>query len=304
MRRSCLLFVACLWLACSADPSGSVCETQGDCADDAVCQDQRCVVLSAVCVPGETEECGAVGSEGEFLDVGECRVGLRVCNPRAQWEACAGSVEPEPEACNGLDDDCDGATDESVMTVCYVDEDGDGVAPEGAAGTARCGVCDDGFTETEPLIGSIDCDDSDPSRYNGAFELCDRLDTDCSSETPEESGEDMDNDGHAPMDAACERGFPKDDCYDENPAASPEQAMFFESDRGDGSFDFNCDGQSEREFPTRPRCSTIVEGCRVLNEGFLTPIPDCGMPGSRQSGCFDFMSVCAPGFVADIQRCR
>jgi len=54
-----------------------------------------------------------------------------------------------PEICNGIDDDCDPATDENP------DGDGDGV-----------GFC-------------TDCDDQDATVYPGAPELCDDLDNDC-----------------------------------------------------------------------------------------------------------------------------
>ena len=36
------------------------------------------------------------------------------------------------------------------------------------------------------------------------------------------------------------------DCYDQNAEANPDQTSFFTEDRGDGSFDYNCDGQEEK----------------------------------------------------------
>jgi hypothetical protein len=44
-------------------------------------------------------------------DVGECVRGTQVCNA-GQFGVCAGEVAPRAELCNGLDDDCDGRTDE------------------------------------------------------------------------------------------------------------------------------------------------------------------------------------------------
>jgi hypothetical protein len=37
-----------------------------------------------------------------------------------------------------------------------------------------------------------------------------------------------------------------DDCYDSNDKVKPGQTKFFSTDRGDGSFDYNCDGTEEK----------------------------------------------------------
>jgi hypothetical protein len=55
------------------------------------------------CEEGESEACGS--------DVGACRKGTRVCEDGV-FGACEGGVEAEKEVCNGVDDDCDGTTDE------------------------------------------------------------------------------------------------------------------------------------------------------------------------------------------------
>ncbi|MFO0569349.1 MAG: hypothetical protein U0263_27065 [Polyangiaceae bacterium] len=40
-----------------------------------------------------------------------------------------------------------------------------------------------------------------------------------------------------------------DDCYDTNPNAKPGQLAFFPTDRGDGSYDYNCNNATELEYP-------------------------------------------------------
>ena len=45
-----------------------------------------------------------------------------------------------------------------------------------------------------------------------------------------------------------------DDCYDGNQKAYPGQSSFFEKDRGDGSFDYDCNGMAEKEFPHTGNC--------------------------------------------------
>lgn len=80
-----------------------------------------------------------------------------------------------PELCNGVDDDCDGLLDsddpESLPDVFwFVDLDGDG-----AAGTAQSG-CE---LPVDAEVLSSDCNDTNPSIYPNAPELCDGLDNDC-----------------------------------------------------------------------------------------------------------------------------
>jgi hypothetical protein len=59
------------------------------------------------CTPGDQTPCGS--------DVGACSQGHYVCSSLGQWDTsdCVGEASPVQEVCsNGLDDDCDGETDE------------------------------------------------------------------------------------------------------------------------------------------------------------------------------------------------
>ncbi len=69
------------------------------------------------CTPGATERCfvGAPAKAG----VGSCTFGTQTCSAKgsgdvqvAGWTACEGQGTSTPEVCNGLDDDCDGKTDD------------------------------------------------------------------------------------------------------------------------------------------------------------------------------------------------
>jgi hypothetical protein len=90
-----------------------------------------------LCAPGEEQPCylGAPGT----LGVGACTGGVTTCLPDGLgWSACAGQVLPTSEICaNGVDDDCNGLTDNGY------DTDGDGYS--------HCdGDCDDSNDEVNP----------------------------------------------------------------------------------------------------------------------------------------------------------
>ncbi len=108
-----------------------------------------------------------VDGDGDgFTDCEECDDTDAAVNPDAM------------EVCNGIDDDCDPATDENA------DLDGDGFS-----------LCDG------------DCDDADDAVHPGADEDCDGIDTDCDGQLgPDEA--DGDGDGYSICDGDCEDGIP------------------------------------------------------------------------------------------------
>jgi hypothetical protein len=66
------------------------------------------------CDPGVNQPCftGAPGRRG----IGGCQDGTQVCINRGEfggeWGACTGGIRPSAEACDDLDNDCNGCTDE------------------------------------------------------------------------------------------------------------------------------------------------------------------------------------------------
>lgn len=78
-----------------------------------------------------------------------------------------------PEACNGLDDDCDGAVDESVTEQSfYNDVDGDGWGA--GAATKSCQASLPG-----KVTRSGDCNDGNGNVHPDATELCNGIDDNC-----------------------------------------------------------------------------------------------------------------------------
>jgi large repetitive protein len=76
------------------------------------------------------------------------------------------------EICDGADNDCDGETDEGVLTVFYLDPDHDGYGASNAT-TSSCNRPADYATSTG------DCDNANASVHPGVSDICDAIDNDC-----------------------------------------------------------------------------------------------------------------------------
>ncbi len=129
------------------------------------------------------------------------------------------------EACDGLDNDCDGAVDEGVTATFYLDADGDGYGVD--AETAGACEAPEGYAE----VGG-DCDDGDQEVHPGALETCNHQDDDCDGQVDEGlpvSSYYLDSDvdgygaGEAVEDCAAPEGYALKygDCDDEEPLAYP-----------------------------------------------------------------------------------
>ncbi|MBU3728634.1 MAG: hypothetical protein FGM37_05225, partial [Phycisphaerales bacterium] len=79
------------------------------------------------------------------------------------------------EACNGVDDDCDGAQDEGALQTFFRNFDGDGFGDSYVSQQA-CSA------PTGYVAVPGDCDDMRTDTYPGAPELCDGRDNDCNSQ--------------------------------------------------------------------------------------------------------------------------
>lgn len=70
------------------------------------------------------------------------------------------------------------------------------------------------------------------------------------------------------------------DCHDGNRHARPDQREFFAEHRGDGSFDYDCDGKATRRFTDRAFCREKEAGGCALASGWSgKTVPRCGEPG-------------------------
>lgn len=72
------------------------------------------------------------------------------------------------------------------------------------------------------------------------------------------------------------------DCYDLNANAYPGQTAYFTSSRGDGSFDYNCDGSQEQQYTGITTCDfhqTNPNTCAAAALGWISSVPACGVSG-------------------------
>ena len=180
----------------------------------------------------------------EPIDACDLRIGLSAvagdCNDTNSTIAPGAQ-----EACDGVDNDCDGTIDEEVTTTFYLDSDEDGYGDIDQPAEACSSPI--GYVEN-----SSDCNDVDSLIYPNALELCDNEDNDCDGQIDEEGSEniitwyaDFDGDGYGNINnsqESCSQPsnyvLDSSDCNDSNDEVSPSQSEICNNNKDD-----NCDGQ-------------------------------------------------------------
>ncbi len=131
------------------------------------------------------------------------------------------SIHPAAtDSCDGIDNDCDGETDEDPQEAFYVDDDGDGFGQ----GTPMPACPGDGWSGL-----NTDCDDSNALINPVANEVCNDIDDDCdgtADNTDNSWYADVDGDTFGDFDTAsdvCQPGYVSDatDCDDDDSTINP-----------------------------------------------------------------------------------
>ena len=177
------------------------------------------------------------------------------------------------EACDGVDNNCDGVIDEGVKSIFYIDSDGDGFAldsttpeeyceiPEGY--TTELGDCDDADATKSPLDADgdgfsgcselIDCDDTKAFFNPNMTDIAgDGFDQNCDGV----DGQDSDGDGYASTSSG------GTDCDDSNSDISPLDT--------DGDGVSGCDGDCNDLDPAMNPLDADGDGFSTCDEN-----PDC-----------------------------
>ena len=177
-----------------------------------------------------------------------------VPNTQDCWPTDPSNGPQAAERCDGVDNDCDGKTDEVDAVGCtrwFVDADSDGA---GAAGFSLC-LC----KAAPPYVLEFggDCNDGDPDIGPWSPELCDDLDNDCNGIA--DDGCDDDGDGYCDATLAlignpiaCPSGG--GDCIDESASVHPGK------DELEANWvDDDCDGltDDEVEADKPPDCTGL-----------------------------------------------
>ena len=135
------------------------------------------------------------------LATGQCKKGVTACVGGVV--ICQGGTPPQPESCNGLDDDCDGTSDNAPLTDqpaapgCWTEPAG-GCSPACShQNLTWCppagGTCQGTGTLTSPCqTGTLVCDGANKWKCQGGTkpitEVCDGADNNCNGQKDESLG--------------------------------------------------------------------------------------------------------------------
>ena len=295
-----LLLPGCVWISDDdlADRTAAITDRDGDGYQDATWGGDDCDDANASVHPGAEETCNGVdddcdGTEDDGLltpwyadtdgdGFGDAAAMTLACVAPSGSVADATDCDDgdaavnadAEETCNGVDDDCDGETDEDDAVdaaTWYTDGDGDGYGEGAVQACAQ---------PSGTVAEGGDCDDANAEVHPGATETCNGVDDDCDEDVDEPGASggatwhrDADGDGYGdPTDSlqACTQpsGYVASDLAtdcDDGAADIHPGALEILADSDDG----DCDGGDDT-FPfalVDTRSAQDVEGPRLAQGG-------------------------------------
>jgi len=165
------------WCFGATGPSMEECDGK-----DNDCDGENDNDLIGCCSPGVFRNCG--------IDEGECRIGTQTCWENREWGACQNQISPTDEICDGLDNNCDGFTDEDFDLTFDTNNCGSCNHICGNQGTASS-ICEAGecILQCSRFRFDVNADPADGCECevtNCGVEICDQVDNDCDGAVDED----------------------------------------------------------------------------------------------------------------------